>query len=213
MERIEQGFAAGLPLRLTQRSGLAVDLRLYGIEFLNAPQRFLGDRRLGGFKYIEQLAPCMRQASDMGHPRSVPAVQPIQRLVAGESIGAQIAAEPFEMAAWPLPFTVGTVAVKHRRMACTRVGARVHGVTPEPRQTGLASARRQSADRGVVGPQQRLRHDVLADPLGQGEQPPGDVPHPFGHDSARDVDALAPQYARLPVERQPVAVFRDGNVG
>lgn len=77
----------------------------------------------------------------------------------------------------------------------------------------MPDTRRQSADRRVVGPQHRLRHDVLADPLGQGKQPPGNVPYPLGDNSASDVDALAPQDTGLPIERQTVAVFRDGDVG
>ena len=149
----------------------------------------------------------------MGDPRGIPAVQPIERLVAGEGVGVQITAEPFEVAARPLTLAVGAIAIEHCRMARPGIGARVHRVSPEPRQAGLAGARRQGADRRIVGPQHRLRHDVLADQPGEGEQPPGDMAHPLGHDGAIDVDALARQDARLPVERKPIAVFRDGDVG
>lgn len=125
----------------------------------------------------------------------------------------QITAEPFEVAARPLTLAVGAIAIEHCRMARPGIGARVHRVSPEPRQAGLAGARRQGADRRIVGPQHWLRHDVLADQPGEGEQPPGDMAHPLGHDGAIDVDALARQDARLPVERKPIAVFRDGDVG
>jgi hypothetical protein len=42
----------------------------------------------------------------------------------------QVAAEPVEVAARPLAFPVGAVAVKHRRMPRRLVGARVNRVTP-----------------------------------------------------------------------------------
>jgi hypothetical protein len=68
---IEQWLAARLPLHPTLVGGSALDVGLNGIEFLDPPQRLLGDRRLRGFEHLEQLASGVRHASNVGNPRRV----------------------------------------------------------------------------------------------------------------------------------------------
>ena len=116
------------------------------------------------------------------------------------------------MAARSLTLAVGAVAVEHGRMARSLVGTRVDRVAPEPRQPRLTGARRQGSDRRVVSPDHRVGHHRAADQFGQRPQPPGDVADPFGHGRTIDLDALALQDDRLPVERDAVAVLRDGDM-
>src|ERR1700761_6285285 len=117
------------------------------------------------------------------------------------------------MTARSLALAVGTVAIEHRRMTRSGIGLRVNRIAPEPRYARPPVARRQRPDRRVVGPDHLLADDILADALGHRQHPPGDMPHPLGHGGAVDLDAFALQDDGLPVERDAIAVFRDGDVG
>src|SRR6185369_218026 len=99
-------LAARLPLHPTLVSGSALDVGLNGIEFLDPSQCLLGDRRLRGFEHLEQLASGVRHASNVGDPPRVFAVGSIQRLVAGEGVGVQVAVEPIQMAAGTLTLPI-----------------------------------------------------------------------------------------------------------
>jgi hypothetical protein len=57
------------------------------------------------------------------------------------------------------------------------------------------------------------RHDMLSDRLDQRRQQPGRLADPIGQRGAVEVDALAPIDARLPVERQMIAVLADQHMG
>ena len=129
-------------------------------------------------------------------------------ILAREGVGVQMAVESVEMAAGTLALPIRAIAIQHSRIARPLIWPRVDSVAPEARQPGLAGARRQRADRRVIGPDHRLRHDVAADQRGQGTQPPRDVAHPFGHGSPVDLDAFARQDARLAIQRQIIAVFQ-----
>ena len=102
MERVEQRLALLLAHRQAPVGRLAVDTGLDRVKLLEAPQRLFGDRRLRGLEHLEELAPGMRYAGDMGDARRQIPLGPIERGVTGECISVQVAAEAGEMAARPL---------------------------------------------------------------------------------------------------------------
>jgi len=94
-ERIEQRNALGLPFRTSQLDALAADLRLNGIELLDAPQTLFGDRRLCRLEHVEQFAPAMRPACDMRDPHLPVARGSVERVVSRERIGPSLRREPY----------------------------------------------------------------------------------------------------------------------
>jgi hypothetical protein len=68
-------------------NGVAFDVGLDSIEFLDPPQRLFGDRQLRGVEHLEQLASGVRHVCHVGNLRLVSAIGAIQCLVAGEGIG------------------------------------------------------------------------------------------------------------------------------
>jgi hypothetical protein len=82
-------------------------------------------------------------------------------------------------------------------------------VAPEAAGLGLAPARVQHRQRGVVGEdlargQDRPQHQVIERP-----QPPAGAAHPGAQRRAVQRDALARQHLRLPIQRQGVAELAD----
>ena len=159
--------------------------------------------------HLEQFSSSMGPARGMLDPRGLAWCRSIQGVVAGESIGMHHAAEPGQVFARPLAFSVGRVAVECRRRPGSGMRSGIHGIDPEPRQPGLARAGCERADRRVVGVQHRLRHHGRADQLGKRRQPPGSSADPISQRHAVDLHALAGQNDRLAEQRQAVAVFRD----
>src|SRR5215210_5946843 len=75
VQRLQQRLALRLAHRAALLGRLAVDRRLDGIELADPPQRLFSDRRLGALVDLEQFAPRMRHAGDMGDRRRFAALR------------------------------------------------------------------------------------------------------------------------------------------
>jgi hypothetical protein len=77
----------------------------------------------------------------------------------------------------------------------------------------LAIFRGVICDRRVVGVDDRRRHDMGTDPLGQRRHPSCDMAHPVGQGGAFDLDAFPRHDRRLPEKRLTVEILADHHVG
>jgi len=136
-----------------------------------------------------------------------------QSLVTAEGVGLDHTTEVGQMIARPLTPAIGAEAVIGCRCPPTLPGQLVNHIGPQPPGPGLAVAGHQHRDRRVVGVDDRRRHDMCADQLGQRLHPPRGMPDPVGQGRALNRDAFTRQDRRLTVERQPVEVFADHDIG
>ena len=136
-----------------------------------------------------------------------------QGLVAAKGVGLDNAAKAGQMITRPLTAAIGTKAVIGGGGPLALPRPLIDDISPQPPGPGLAVARRQHRYWRVVGVNDWRRQDMDADQLGQRRHPPGGMPDPVGQGGALDLDALARQDRRLAVERQPVEIFVDHDIG
>ena len=134
-------------------------------------------------------------------------------MIAAKGVGLDHAAKAGQMIARPLTAAIGAKAVIGGGGPPALPGPLVDDISPQPPGPGLAVARRQHGDRRVIGVDDWRCQDVGADQLGQRRHPPGGMPDPVGQGGTLDLDALARQDRRLAVERQPIEIFVDHDIG
>jgi methyl-accepting chemotaxis protein len=127
------------------------------------------------------------------------------------------AAEAGEMVFRMLALAVAREAILGRRRRRSAPGALVAGVGPEPGGLRLAGARREHADRRVVGEDRPIvlggREHVPADGVGQRREQRGGLADPVGEGGAVQVEPVALEDPGLAVERQVVGVLADQDMG
>ena len=117
------------------------------------------------------------------------------------------------MIARPLAAAIGAKTVISRGGPLALPRPLIDDIGPQPPGSGLAIARRQHRYGRVVGVDDWRRQDMDANQLGQRRRPPGGMPDPVGQGGTLDLDALARQDRRLAVERQPIEVLADHDIG
>ena len=149
---------------------------------------------------LEEPAPGVRPA---GHLHDLTLRILVQVIVTGVGVRLQISAEVVEES-----FRSGPAAI--RRVVVDRVGVPlVAHIGPDPAHPGARSASVQHVDRRVVGPDHLRVQDLVAHPCIQRMDELGTLAHPAAQSLARQLHALTPVDAFLPVQRQMVGVLRD----
>ena len=187
----------------------------------DAIQCLFGERRFVLAPFVEEAAPHVRPAADLGDPR-----RPVHQHGVGRfhgpdlveasearvAVGVQPAGEVGQLLAAVLALPVRRVAKEHGRRSGAGVRALIAQIDPEPARLRLARARRQHIDRRVVGMHNTAGHHLGCSQLDERGEQPGHVAEPFGALAAIDLDAGARIDLGLAIERNVVAELGDDHV-
>jgi hypothetical protein len=132
-----------------------------------------------------------------------------QPLESGITIDMQDALEPFEMRDGTLCFAVRRKDVDCGGRRGSAPWSLIARIDPEPSRLGAAAARIEHRNRRIVGEEMIGGEHILAEPFMQGFEPPTGAADPIGKRRAIELDAVAREDLRLPIERRVVAIFAD----
>ena len=103
--------------------------------------------------------------------------------------------------------------VRHHRRSATAKGRVIPGVSPQPCGLHLARSRRQRRQCRLVGEDPFALFDAVENGIGQRRELESHAAHPLRHQRAVQLHLVARVDGFLPIERQTVGIFRDGDVG
>ena len=156
----------------------------------------------------------MGPAGDLGEARDCgPRIGAEQALEARIAVAVEEALAAFEQGGGVHALAVGRVEIQSRRRGRSRPGPLVAHKRPQPTGLGLAAARIEHGDGGVVGVQRAAGGYVPADRLGEGSEQEGQAPHPFGHHRPVQIEAAAGIDVALAIERDVIAELGDRHMG
>ncbi|MNJ37967.1 hypothetical protein D3C77_328040 [compost metagenome] len=176
LQLFQQRIGPALPNRFSLVRRLPSNLALDGIQGRNPLQRLAGKWRSLVFVEIAKFAAGVSPARGF-----LNGARDIQLGKTGIAVSLQDPAEALEMSAGMLPFAIRRVGKPYRRRCRVTGRSVVSHVRPQASRFGLASARREHANR-CVGMDFVTAHDVvlkgvdqraqqlaaLAEPVGQG---------------------------------------------
>ena len=157
-------------------------------------------RRLG----LEELATGVRPAGHLHDPASGIL---IELIVAGVGVRLQISGEVVEESFRSGPAAIGRVVVDRIRMPV------VPHIGPDPAHPGARSVPIQHVDRRIVGPDDLRVQNLPLHPCIQRMDQVGTLAHPAAQGLARQLHALTPVDAFLPIQGKMVGVLRDRHLG
>ena len=204
LQIIEDRFSLGLADLSPDIRRRAPDLVLDCIESGDPLDRHLGDGRALGLVHVDELAPDMRHAGDLGD-----AARPVQPLEAGIAVCMHPAGEVLEMANGPTALAIGRKPIECRRRggACPRPF--VSDIGPNPGSLGFTGAGHLHPDRRVVGENGLAAQHVPANRFGERFQQSRRSPDPISQRRALQIDPIALGDLGLTIERKVVGVFAD----
>jgi hypothetical protein len=156
---------------------------------------------------VEEFAPHMRPATSLDDPTAGK-----QLIEAGVAISVDHAAKVLQMRLRMRALAIGRV--EEQRGGGPRTGKRplIADVSPQSAGLGLAGARRQDRNRGVVDVQIVAGQDVGSEGIDKRLQHRRGRSDPTGQGRGPQADPVTSEDLGLTVERQMVVIFRDDDM-
>src|SRR6266481_103349 len=166
----------------------AADLRLDGVDDLQALDHLVRERRLRRLVHLDEFAPGMRQTKRQPDRT---ALTTRERLVGGIAVHLQNAGEARQLPGDLLGATAVGEYVGNRRRRRAAPRAIIHRMRPELAGPGAMSSRIKHRHRRLVAEQPRRSLDRLELKLIKSLEPPCRTLHPAGERRAIELDAVA----------------------
>ena len=161
---------------------------------------------------LEELAAQMAPAAGE-HDAIIGPLALGEPIVGGVAVHLQNAAVACQMPRDTFAAAAVFELVRHHRRSTAAKRRVIPGVSPQPCGFHLARSRRQRRQRRLVGEDPLALFDAVENGVGQRREFEADAAHPLRHQRAVQLHLVARVDGLLAIERQPVGVLGDGDLG